>query len=109
MLLSGRDFQSFAGVKDKVVMFDFECEFSFEDEEKLTRVNVRVPGLAGVGRHELFDDAEFGCFDEVPAVAVSCLRDSPLIVLGRFCADDFSGQSCFPKVHDFLMQITVLP
>ena len=90
-------------------MVDFEYEFSFEDEEKLASVNVGVPGLAGVGRHEFFDDAEFGCFDEVPAVAVSCLGASPLVMLGRFCADDLCRQSGLPKVHDFLMQTTVLP
>lgn len=109
MLLAWRDFESFAGVKDKVVMVDFECEFSFEDEEELTRVNVGVPGLAGAGGHEFFNDAEFGSFDEVPAIAVGCLRASPLVMLGRFCADDLCRQSGSPEVHDFLMQITVLP
>ena len=109
MLLAGRDFQSFAGVKDKVVMVDFEYEFSFEDEEKLASVNVGVSGLAGSGRHELFDHAEFGRFDEVPTVAVCCLRASPFVVLGKFCVDDLCRQSAFPKVHDFLMQMTVLP
>ena len=69
-------------------MFDFEGEFSFEDEEELARVRVEVPGFAGAGRHELFDDAEFGSFYEVPAVAVGSLRASPLIVLGGFGADD---------------------
>ncbi len=96
MLLAGGNFESFACVKDEVVVLYFECEFSFEDEEKLTRVNVRMAGLAGVGRHEFFNDAEFGCFDEVPAVAVSCLRASPLVMLGRFCADDLCGHAgCF--------------
>jgi hypothetical protein len=92
MLLAGSNLESFPRVKDEVVVLYFECEFSFEDEEKLTRVNVRMPCLAGVGRHEFFDDTEFGCFDEVPAVAVGCLRASPLVMLGRFCADDFGGQ-----------------
>ncbi len=109
MLLAGSDLKSFAGVKDEVVMFDFESEFAFEDEEKLASVNVRMAGFAGVGRHEFFDDAEFGCFDEVPTVAVGCLRASPLVMLGGFCADDLCGQSGFPEVHDFLMQMTVLP
>jgi hypothetical protein len=109
MLLAGSDLESFASVKDKVVMLYFESEFAFEDEEKLTRVNVRMAGLAGAGRHELFDDAEFGCFDEVPTVTVGCLWASPLVVLGGFCADDLCGQSSSPEVHDFLMQMTVLP
>jgi hypothetical protein len=97
MLLAGRDLESFAGVKDKVVMVDFECELSFEDEEELACVNVGVPGLAGVGRHEFFDYAECGRFDEVPAVAVSCLGASPLVMLGGFCADDLCGQSGSPS------------
>ena len=109
MLLAGGNLEAFAGVKDEVVMVYFECEFAFEDEKKLTRTNVGVPGLAGAGGHELFDDTEVGCFDEVPAVAVGCLRASPLVMFGRFCADDLCWQSCFPEVHDFLMQITVLP
>jgi hypothetical protein len=109
MLPAGRDLKSFAGVKDEVVMLDLEGELSFQDEEKLTRVEMRMAGLAGAGRHEFFNDAELGCFDEVPAVAVGCLGASPLVVLGRFCADDLCGQSTFPEVHDFLMQMTVLP
>jgi hypothetical protein len=87
MLLAGRDFQPFTGLKDKVMMLDLEGEFSFEDEEKLTRVDVKMTGLTGAGRHELFDDAEFRRFDEVPAVAVGPLRASPLVMLCRFCAD----------------------
>ena len=109
MLLAGRDFESFACVQDKVVKFDFECEFSFEHEEELVSVNVGVTGFAGARRHELFDHTEFGRFDEVPTVAVGCLRASPFVVLGGFCADDLCGQSAFPEVHDFLMQMTVLP
>ena len=93
MLLSGSDLESFAGVKDEVMVFDFECEFSFEDEEELARVNVGVANLGGSGRHEFFNDAEFGSFDEVPAVAVGCLRASPLVMLGGFCADDLGWQS----------------
>jgi len=126
MLLAGGDLESLAGVKDKVVMFDFESEFSFKDEEELACVNVGVANLACAWGHELFDDAEFGRFDEVPTVAVSCLWASPFVMLGEFCADDLCWQWNFPKrelvepglaaglagllrVHDFLMQITVLP
>jgi len=90
-------------------MLDFECEFSFEHEAELASVNVGVTGLAGAGRHEFFDHAEVGRFDEVPTVAVGCLRASPFVVLGEFCVDDLCRQSAFPKVHDFLMQMTVLP
>ena len=90
MALARGDFESFTGVKDKVMVFDFEGEFSFEDEEKLARVDVGMAGLAGAGRHEFFDDAEFGGTDEVPAVAVGALGASPLVMLGGFCADDLS-------------------
>jgi hypothetical protein len=112
MALTWRDLESFSGVKDKVMMFYFEGQFSFEDEEKLTRVDVGVPGLVGAGRHELFDDAEFRRFDEVPTVAVGALRTSPLVMLGRFYADDLGGQSSLPEGSGYffaVIQITVLP
>jgi hypothetical protein len=96
MLLAGGDLESLAGVKDKVVMFDFESEFSFKDQEELTGVDVGVAGFACAGWHELFDDAEFGRFDEVPTVAVSCLWASPFVMLGGFCADDLCWQWNFP-------------
>jgi hypothetical protein len=50
-------------MKNKVMMLYFEGQFSFEHEEKLTCMDVGMPGLAGAGRHELFDDAEFRRFD----------------------------------------------
>ena len=57
MDLARGDFETFAGVEDKVVMLDFEGEFSFEDEEELACLNVEVACLAGAGRHGFFDDA----------------------------------------------------
>jgi len=87
MLLARRDFQPFSGLKDKVMMLDLEGQFSFEDEEKLTRVDVKMTGLAGAGWHELFDDAECRRFDQVPTVTVSPLRPSPFVMLCRSCAD----------------------
>jgi hypothetical protein len=95
MLLAGRDFEPFAGVNHEVMMLYFECEFSFQYEEKLPCVNMGVANLAGAGWHELFDDAEFGCFDEVPTVAVRCLRASPFVVFGGSCADDLCWQLSF--------------
>jgi hypothetical protein len=87
MALTGRDLESFTGLKNKVVMFHLHGQFSFEDVEELARVDVGVTGLAGAGRHELFDDAEFGRFDKVPTVAGGSLRASPFIVFGGFWAD----------------------
>jgi hypothetical protein len=97
MLLAGRYLEPFTGVKDKIAMLDFEGQFSFEDEEKLTRVNVGVPGLAGARWHELFDNAELGRFDEVPAVTIGSLSASPLVVLGGSFADDLCWQLSPPK------------
>jgi hypothetical protein len=57
MLLAWGDLESIARLKNKVVMFDFECEFSFKDEEKLLCVGVGMARLTGAGRHEFFDDA----------------------------------------------------
>jgi hypothetical protein len=92
MVLAGGDFEAFAGVKDEVVMLYFESEFPFEHKKELAGVDVGVTRFAGAGRHELFDDAELGRFDKVPAVAVGALWASPLVVFGGFCADDFGGQ-----------------
>jgi hypothetical protein len=91
MALAGRDFDAFISLKDEVVVFDFESQFSFDDVEKLARVDVGVTDFAGAGRHELFDDAEFGSFDEVPAIAVGSLWASPLVVFGRIGVDDAGG------------------
>ena len=57
MLLAWRDFESLTGLKNKVMMLDFEGELSFENKEELAWVDVGVTRLAGAGRHELFDDA----------------------------------------------------
>ena len=72
------------------VIFDFEGELAFEDEEELTCVDVGVTHFAGAGWHELYDDAEFGSLDEVPAVAVGTLRASPFVVLRRFFVGNLS-------------------
>jgi hypothetical protein len=91
MLLAGRDFESLAGAEQKIVPFDFESEFSFEHVEELASMNVGVANLAGARRHELFDHAEFGSFDEMPTVAVSRLRTAPFVVFGRFLVDGPAG------------------
>ena len=97
MALAWRDLESFPGLKNKVMMLDLESQFSFEDVEKLARVDVGVPGFAGAGRHELFDDAEFGSLDKVPAVAVGSLWASPLVVFGGFCVDDLCRHASPPQ------------
>lgn len=63
-------------------MVYFEGQLSIQHVEELAGVRVVVAYLAGAGWHEFFNDAEFGRFDEVPAVAVGALRASPLIVFG---------------------------
>jgi hypothetical protein len=93
MALTWRDLESFSRLKDKVVMFHLHGQFSFQHEEKLAGVDVGVTDFAGAGRHELFDDAEFGSLDQVPAVTVGSFWASPLIVFGRFGADDLCGHS----------------
>jgi hypothetical protein len=57
------------------------------------RARVVVAYLAGAGRNELFDDAELGRFNEVPAVAVGALRASPFVVFGGFCVGDLGGHA----------------
>jgi hypothetical protein len=93
MLLARGDFESFTSLKNKIVMLDFEGQFSLQHEEELTCVDVGVTGLAGAGRHELFDDAELRRFDEMPPVTVISLWPSPLIVFGGFCTDTLCWHS----------------
>jgi hypothetical protein len=92
MVVAWRDLEAFAGVEDEVVMVYFEREFPVQHEEELVCARVVVAYLGGAGGHELFDDAEVGRFDKVPAVAVGALWASPFVVFGGFCADDFGGQ-----------------
>jgi hypothetical protein len=40
VLLAWRDFESFSSLKNKVMMFHFEGQFSFQHEEELTRAGV---------------------------------------------------------------------
>ncbi len=88
MLLARGDLNSVAWMKNETLIFDFEGELSFEDIEELARADVGVANLGGSRRDELFDDAEFGCFDEVPAGAVGAVRTSPLVVFGGFYVGD---------------------
>ena len=55
-------------------------------------MNVVVTSLAGPVRHQLFDDAKSGSFDEVPAIAVGCVWASPFVVFGGLFADDLGWQ-----------------
>ena len=57
MVLVGGDLEAFAGVQDEVVVVDFEGEFSLEDIEELTGVDVGVTNFGCARRHKLFDDA----------------------------------------------------
>jgi hypothetical protein len=51
MILAGGDFEAFAGVEDDVMVVDFEGEFSFEDVEELTGVDVGVANFGCAGGH----------------------------------------------------------
>jgi hypothetical protein len=97
MPLARGDLEAFASLKQEVVMFDFEGQFSFEDVEKLARVDVGVTGFAGARRHPFFDNAEFSSLDEVPTVAVGSLWASPLVVFRGFCADDLCRHASPPQ------------
>jgi hypothetical protein len=83
MLLAECDLESFAGAKNEVMKFHFKGQFAFQNEEELASMKVGMSSLAGARGHELFDDAEVWCPDQVPAVAVH----SPLVMLGRSGAD----------------------
>ena len=51
-------------------------------------MNMEVTDFAGSGRHVFFDDAEVGCPDEVPTVAVVSVGTTPFVMLGGLPADD---------------------
>jgi hypothetical protein len=69
-------------------LFYLECEFSFEDKEKLACVDMGMARLTGSGRHELFDDAELRRSYKVPAITIGSLRATPVIVFRGFRAGD---------------------
>jgi hypothetical protein len=87
--LMRRDFDAFSGVKNEGLVFDFEGQDSVEDVEELPRMEVIVATLTCAGRHELFDDAKVGRFDQMPAVAVGSEIAAPLVVFGSLCASVF--------------------
>ena len=60
-----------------------------------------MPRLTGARGHELFDHAEVRRFDQAPAIAVSSVGTSPLVVLSGSRVDDQSGISIktFARVY----------
>lgn len=94
MLLAGCDLESFTGAKNEVMKFHFKGQFTFQNEEELASMKVGMSSLAGARGHELFDDAEVWCPDQVPAVAVH----SPLVMLGRSGVDDFCRHCVLSQV-----------
>ena len=93
MLLAGRYFDSLTCLDDEIVIFDFQIQYTFENEEKLARVDMRMASFFRPGRHQFFDNAEFRSLHQVPAVAVRPLRTSPFVMFGRFYADDLCWHS----------------
>ena len=85
--LAGGDFDALTWLEGEVVVLDLDGERAGEDVEELAGVGVVVAGFGGGGGHELFDDAEVGGLDEVPAVAVV----APGVVLGGDGGDGFCG------------------
>jgi hypothetical protein len=49
--LAGSDLDSFSGMKNEVVLLNFESELALENEEELARVGVIVTDLRGVRGH----------------------------------------------------------
>jgi hypothetical protein len=88
---AGGNLESLTSSKKKVLIFDFKRQFPFKNKEELACMRVRMSGLTRARRHEFLNDAEVGRPDEVPAVAVSSLRTSPLVVIRRLRADDPVG------------------
>jgi hypothetical protein len=82
MPLAWENLDSFACLKNKIMMFDFQSQLTFENEKELVRMDVRMSSLTRAGGHEFFDDAEVWRLDEVPAVAVSSLLSTPFVAFG---------------------------
>jgi hypothetical protein len=96
MLLARRHLDPCAGLQDEAVLLHFDSQLSLKDVEKLSGSEVKMPNLTRAGWHQLFDDAEIGCPDEVPAVAAF----SPLVVLSGLRADDLSHRRIAPVAAD---------
>jgi hypothetical protein len=96
VLLAGRDFNTCAGLQDEAVLLHFNGQLSFKNVEELAGTEVKMPNLTRAGWHELFDDAEIGCPDEMPAVARVSLRTTPLIVFGGLLTDDQTHREIVP-------------
>jgi len=90
MRLSGRDFDSLSGLKIEGLAVDFEGQNSIENVEELPRMKMVVATLPRAGWHELFDDAQVGRPDQMPAVAVGSEIAAPLVVFCGLCADGVS-------------------
>lgn len=89
--LAGGYLDSLACLESDVVVLDLDGQFAVEDVEELAGVGVVVAGLCCVGGHCFFDDAEFRCADEVPAVAVGFAGAAPGVVFGVGGGDDPCG------------------
>ena len=74
MRLTGRDLDSLVRPSDELTMLQFKSEFCLENEEELAGPHVKVPDLLRAWRHEFFDDAEFLCLDEMPAITLRLLQ-----------------------------------
>jgi hypothetical protein len=96
MLLARWDLDSVLRLNDELAMLQLERKFAFENEKKLSGPNVKMPDLLRAGRHEFFDDADFRCLDEVPAIALRALRTAPCVMLGRLPADYLHVASSAP-------------
>jgi hypothetical protein len=82
MPLAWANLDAFTCFKNKVMMFDFQSQLTFENEEELARMDVGMSSLTRAGGHELFDNAQVWRFDEMPAIAVNSLLSTPFVVFG---------------------------
>ncbi len=82
MLLAWENLESFTCFKNKVMMFDFQGQLTFENEEELACMDMGMPSLTRVGGHEFFDNAQVWRFDEVPAITVNSMLSAPFVVFG---------------------------
>jgi len=97
MLLAWGNLESLAWVKNKVMVFDFQSQFTFQNQEELARTDVPVSDLTCASGHEFLDNAEVWRFNQVPAIAVSSVLSAPLVMFGRFYADYFCWHGSFSQ------------
>jgi hypothetical protein len=86
MLLAWRNLNPLTGAEHEVMVLHFHRQFSFEHKKELPSFGVKVTLFLRSRWHQLFDNAQIGRLDQMPAIAIGAMRTAPLVVFSRFGA-----------------------